>query len=435
MFKFRSLLALLALFLSVAFVPASMAGPTKQWAVAMPAVIPAGLGVQFQMLVYNLTPNGNSYINSLKITPVANVSFANIPAVINAGTGTATVTYSSADGSITLNNFSGIGPNKSLTFTLTADVTAVGCTSRTFDYTTFVATTGNALQGDTFLYLPNAINSATSQTYSQLMVLIGCDGVINCGDAISAQFLGAGVQNGSRGLFNKDGSACVKVGFNFTNTISATNDVLMQWDTGSQPNANFTYTAFWNPEWVGANGVPTSTTKVAWYVGGVLTTPVAGRACVGSSLPAPYGTIVSYSGNTTSGSLVIFVPSPLTAGWATAPTSTTLSFPVQIGKERLQLTYVSQTAVSGGANYTYSAQRNVNWTGTLDGLSANEFVMSNPLPLDGSNKQMQMCIVDEGYTTVNASLCPQATISNPPVACVQKSDTAFDLGDGYMVGN
>ena len=61
--------------------------------------------------------------------------------------------------------------------------------------------------------------------------------------------------------------------------------------------------------------------------------------------------------------------------------------------------------------------------------------MSNPLPIGDNGVQMQMCVADEGWTTVDPSLCPQSTVSNPPVACVQKSTKAFDLGDGYMIGN
>lgn len=382
------------------------------------------------LTITNATPTGNSTINSAIINidrTAPNDPGWQIQSAASS-TGQATVIDAST---ITVVNMSPVKPGKSFTVSVQLKAGTYACNTSTL--WNAQPNTGNSNNGQPFNYiLPPQPPGIVTQTDALRTSATQCDGILACNGSIPLLFLGPGVINGQRGMFNKDNSACVDVNYNFINNITVNNSVQLLWDTGSQPNATFTYTAFWNPEWVGANGVPTSVTKVRW---GNLASPVPARACVGSALPAPYGTIVSYSGTATSGTLVIFVPNPLTANWAVAPTSTTLSFPVEIGKERLQLTFVSQTAVSGGANYTYSAQRNASWTGSQDLLSAGTSVMSNPLPLDGSGVQMQMCIVDEGYTTVDPSLCPQATVSSPPVACVQKSDQAFDIGDGFMVGN
>ena len=436
MYKLRSgFLLFFALLFAALATPAIAASPTKQFAAAYPATVPNGTGVEIKVTFYNLTPNGNSYINSVELfPPPTGVAFTG---AVRTATGNATGTLNGT--ALIINNFAGIGPNRSLDFYVTVNVTATGCTSQ--DWPVPLANAGNSLQGDSFNPLYELVNPATNQPYMQLRSATGCDGVLACGEQVLIG-LGSGVTDARRRWFNKDGTSCVKVGYDFTNDIMGGsippymqgNDILLQWDVNSQPGAAFTYTAYWKPEWVGANGLPSSQTKVAWFVNGVLIPPVPARACVSASLPAPYGTIVSY--NPGANQLIVFVPSPLPANWAVAPISTSLSFPVQIGKERLQLTYVSQAAATGGANYTYAVQRNAAWTGFQDSLSSNEPVMSNPLPLDGSSKQMQMCIVDEGFTTVDPALCPTTPApSNPPVACVQKSTKASDLGDGYMIGN
>ena len=437
MYKLRSgFLLFFALLFAALATPAIAASPTKQFAAAYPATVPNGTGVEIKVTFYNLTPNGNSYINSVELFPAPGVQFTG---AVRTATGTASGTMNGT--ALIINNFAGIGPNRSLDFYVKVNVTLTGCTSQ--DWPVPLANAGNSLQGDSFTPLYDLVNPATTQPYMQLRSAIGCDGVLACGEQILAG-VGSGVTDARRGWFNKDGTSCVKVGYDFTNDIMGDpipplmqgNDILLQWDVSSQPGAAFTYTAYWKPEWVGANGLPTSQTKFKWFVNGsLMTTAVAGRACLSASLPAPYGTIVSYTGPN---QLVVFVPSALPANWAVAPTSTSLSFPVQIGKERLQLTYVSQVPATGGANYTYTVQRNAAWTGFQDSLSSGEVVMSNPLPLDSSMtpNQMQMCIVDEGFTTVDPALCPTTPApSNPPVACVQKSTKASDLGDGYMIGN
>ncbi len=49
---------------------------------------------------------------------------------------------------------------------------------------------------------------------------------------------------------NKDGSACVAIGYDFTDLIiTNTNTIHQVWDTNSQPNAVFTYSIPWKPVW------------------------------------------------------------------------------------------------------------------------------------------------------------------------------------------
>ena len=65
---------------------------------------------------------------------------------------------------------------------------------------------------------------------------------------------------------NKDGAACVPVGYTFTNNILSSNSVGLTWNVASQPGAAFKYTMTWKPEYVNAlTGMPARVTRVAWY--------------------------------------------------------------------------------------------------------------------------------------------------------------------------
>ncbi len=145
-----------------------------------------------------------------------------------------------------------------------------------------------------------------------------------------------GFAEGGRGPFNKDGAKCGAVDYTFTNNILSDNSVVLTWNTASQPGAAFWYTVTWKPEYVSPiTGMPSRTTKVAWFVGGSLITPVAGRACIagildGDSpiqhyLPVPYGTLIDPIGP---GDLTIHIA-------VTSATTPDTPFPIQIGLERL----------------------------------------------------------------------------------------------------
>ena len=155
-------------------------------------------------------------------------------------------------------------------------------------------------------------------------------------------------------------------------------------------------------------------------------------------MPAPYGSVYSYSGGTSGGTLIIRVPIPLPTNWATAPTNS-LSFPITIGTERMLATFASQQTFGTYKLLTYTVVRDTATWGTtaIDmavAVTSQALVMLNPLPLGGDGKQMQMCTVDEGWGAVDPSLCPTPAPSGSE-ACVQKSTTEDDLGDGYMIGN
>ncbi len=96
---------------------------------------------------------------------------------------------------------------------------------------------------------------------------------------------------------NKDGSPCVLVGYNFTNTILTNNTVQLVWDVGTQPNAVFDYTVFWRPEFVDPDtGLPKRRTKVAWESNNTGPVWVWGNACLTKDPPALYATVASDPG-------------------------------------------------------------------------------------------------------------------------------------------
>jgi hypothetical protein len=64
--------------------------------------------------------------------------------------------------------------------------------------------------------------------------------------------------------------------------------------------------------------------------------------------------------------------------------------------------------------------------------------MSNPLPLDASGNQMQMCIVQETWFTVlpgdaDCAVPDSSPGTYPPRACVRVRTTIFDIGDGFVI--
>ena len=272
------------------------------------------------------------------------------------------------------------------------------------------------------------LTSAPSQSFTVF------DGTLACKPGLPFTFssLPLGVTNinqpgyaaGERGEFNKDGSNCIVVGYTFTNNILTSNSVQLEWNTVSQPGAAFQYTVTWKPEYVDpVTGLPKRTTKVAWFVDGVLMDPpVVGRTCLSPNLPAPYGTLT--------GPIVAATPTIV----VTSPTATlpAVPFPITVGTERMTVTAVS---VSGT---DWSVTRGVG--GTTAALHAfGAIVTSNPLPLDRAGNQMQMCIADEGWSVVAPggpnSDCPTPPpdAPTPPRACVLYSTTVLDIGDGFMI--
>lgn len=229
-----------------------------------------------------------------------------------------------------------------------------------------------------------------------------------------------GYAAGQRGMFNKDGSQCIPVGYTFTNDILNSNSVLLQWNVLSQPGAAFQFTVTWKPEYVDAiSGMPARVTRVAWYdsTGTVLGPLVPGRACLSPKLPAPYGAL-----NGAIDAVVTTFPVSVSAPLPATP------FPIVIDQERMTV-----TAVASGSFTVLRGQGGTTAAAHASGKST----MSTPLPLDGSGNEMRVCIVEEGWTAVPAGVpdCPVAPAPGAPSApraCVMYSTTVFDIGDGFI---
>ena len=292
-----------------------------------------------------------------------------------------------------------------------------------------VATFSSIVLSTAGSYTLTACAGSFSQTSASFMVFAG---TLNCGDTFDSSAPGAtdvtkpGYAAGERGGFNKDRAACVPVGYTFANNIVSNNSVLLTWNVASQPGAAFKSTMTWKPEYVNAlTGMPARITRVAWYNSmGILGPLVPGRACLSPDLPFPYGTVGAVT--IAAGDLMIGVT-------ASIPVPTP-PFPIQINNERMTV-----TAVSGSS---WTVVRGVGGTtAAIHNPGAN--VMSTPLPLDGAGIQMQMCIAEEGWSSVypgandcptTATVAPNPSIPIPtaPLACVLYTTTVIDIGDGAV---
>ena len=311
-------------------------------------------------------------------------------------------------------------------------ITVPGCTGACLTGNTATSSGGIATFPNLKIANPGAFHLVasspgfTSITSASFTVF---DGILKCEPGMPFTFsqFPPGVTNitqpgyaeGQRGKNNKDGSLCVPVAYSFINDILGSNTVMLKWDTASQPGAAFKYTVTWKPEYVDATtGMPSRTTYVAWFDSAGMPTPlVPGRACIGNQLPAPYGTLAVDIPNATD-TLITVNPS------VTLPPT---PFPIVIDKERMTV-----TAVAGSA---FTVVRGVGGTAAAAHLAspAPKYAMSTPLPLDGAipPKQMQVCIVEEGWTTVPSGT-PDCLPANPLQACVLFSTTVYDIGDGIV---
>jgi hypothetical protein len=392
------LLAVLAL--AAVALPTS-AAPEKIFSISVtPAVLPAGQSTQIEATFRNESPNGNSTVNSLILTlntPV-NVTLSNaLP-----DNGTAVINGKS----VRVSNMSGLRPGKA--FKLRVTVTVPSGTSCTSAQWLGQAFTGNSFGGDAFGPASPGANIAAT--------LIGCDGILACKGQGTSTFSDGTNATGERGTHNKDGSGCVPVPYDFTNNIAASNNVIMRWDTTLQPAAALTYTLTWEPEFVDeTTGLPPPT-QVAWELdasgqplpGKIVT----GRACLSSTLPAPYGTLNADNGTTLN---------------VTAGTVPAVPFPIMIGGERIHV-----TGIAGPIWTVQRAQGGTQQQSHAAGVS----VMSTPLPIDNEptspyyQQQMQMCIWDEGWVAVGSGACPSD--STKLCAIIRKTTSVFDISDGWV---
>lgn len=288
------------------------------------------------------------------------------------------------------------------------------------------------------LQATSAVGSVSATTQTSVFTVY--QGELFCGDPLQLQFTNPGggafgtpgYAEGQR-FQNKDNSTCVKVDYTYENNILTQNTVRLTWDTGAQPNAVFVHTAFWRPEFIDpTTGFPKRRTKVAWELDGSGNPIyVFANSCLSQTPPAPYTTVGATGLDGSSTTLQVNTP---------AGTLPQVPFAVAINSERLTVTAVSGnswTVVRGAGGTTAAAH--------VGGAS----VMSTPLPIDNNaskpgggpnpyvGKQNRMCIWDETYTSVPAGSYDCSTTSpgynpNIPVACIQRSSSVFDIGDGFM---
>ncbi len=131
---------------TVASVTLASAAPEKVFTLKMaPGTVTAGTTATLTATIRNATPNGNSSINSAKVTMsappgtvITGVSGAGVPTVTDGGL------------SVSISGLSPIKPGKSQTFTLTLDVLgASSCAGSTIAWSA-QAWTGSSFSGDTF---------------------------------------------------------------------------------------------------------------------------------------------------------------------------------------------------------------------------------------------------------------------------------------------
>ena len=408
MLMIRRLAASLLAVMLVAFAPAAFGlQPDKIFTLSMSSVSLSGV---LTATMTNASPNGNSSINSATLT--LSSSSTGAWRIGTAASSTGTVTVASDGLSLQVTNMSPVKPTKSFVVTIQLAPGTVACgSSGTW---TAVPYTGSTLSGDTFSF-------ASIQDPAKLTSTSSCDGTLACGASFPA---GTHVTGATRLPSNKDGSACVLVNYDFNDNVDTLNSTLLQWDASTQPGAAFQYTVNWQPVLYGSlTPPPVGQTKVAWYVNGVLTTPAPAQACLSTSPPTAYGTLTA--------SIPDGAVTTIYIGASPPPVNT----PITVDRERM--------VVTGGSAGAWTVQRGAGGTTATAHSqyyadnSTPKAVMSNPLPLDPvTHNQMQMCLIDEGWMTVDASKCvtPPSPISSS-TACVQKSSTVFDLGDGYMIGN
>jgi hypothetical protein len=352
-------------------------------------------------------------------------------------------------------------------------------------------TSGNV----TFSFTPTALGTytiaatATNYTGATSNAFKVFAGILACGDPIAASFIDPtnlapdqpGYGSGTRSSYNKDGVAeqCVPVLYTFTNTILTNETVNLTWDTSSQPNAAFEYTLNWQAQPVEAgdtvSGWPMELRPVvAWLNAdgsestGLSANPkfVPALACLGNTLPKPYGTLVN-AVDDQPGTVSITVtgiasnPSinnpqtgtPYTKPVPGDPALPAYPFPIVIADmvggsqatatERMLVTGDTVRSQSGGIwTMTFTVQRGDGMT-TRAAHDAGYRVMSTPLPLiptdDPTNfpatvlppgvvvyvpgTQAHMCVAAHGFTSFDFS---------GGTAHLLYKTHVFDIGDGWV---
>ena len=153
----KSLIALVAatVVLALLALPGN-AAPEKQFSLRFPTSLGAGTQ-NITVPLKNETPNGNSNINSFRITAATAPAGFTINS-ITPGTGV----LSNANKTISVTGISTLKPLQTATYTLNITVPSVGCAGGSITWTG-AAFTGNSLNGDPFrLHTPDGVESLTA---------------------------------------------------------------------------------------------------------------------------------------------------------------------------------------------------------------------------------------------------------------------------------
>jgi hypothetical protein len=175
--------------IAVFVMPADAASPTKKFSIDMsPSLVAAGDTTLFAT-IKNETPNGNSSINSLKLSLPSGYQLRGVPTIApypgqvtpSSTAGLATATQ------VTVSNMSPLKPLQSFVITLPVTVTASTCQSSSW---TAQAWTGSSFSGDEFkqVYTPPdtqfVVNSATIVGSNQSLTFVTSPTNATLGQAI-----------------------------------------------------------------------------------------------------------------------------------------------------------------------------------------------------------------------------------------------------------
>ena len=285
---------------------------------------------------------------------------------------------------------------------------------------------------------------ATSDPFRIFGGLLNCEPTMpfNFGDDPNGDVTQEGYASGTRGYWNKDGFSCSPLLYTFTNTILTNNTVHLEWDTSTGQHPAFTYIMTWKTEDVDNSTTTDTTTNAskygwpvprriwaAWTVDGSGNPNfVPAQACISPDLPAPYAQLASSMGTAapgTSQTISVIIPPSAPAGFPiatvpgtnVAPYTAVTPFPIVMGTERLLV-----TAVSGS---TWTVTRGDGGT-TPATHSANDYVMSTPLPLNSTGVQVPVCVQSHAWQSVGFD--PVTGLAQ-----IRYTTRVFDIGDAWIL--
>lgn len=387
-------------------------------------VVPNGNPVTLRLKVYN-TSTEPATINSMVLCVAPGVT------LLSASPYTlAPYSYDPIKGGIncagwTVTNFPGIRRQRDLTFTFTAKIDAA-CT---FTGGTWVigANTGNAYPG-----------GSEFDNVSPTSAYFGCSGPLACPSITSQGYVDQVTENGitiQRGE-NKNLSQCIATPYEVKDyrTVAYVDGsactsadkcqaVTFAWNTTSQPTAAYKYVIPWEAEQVGSNGLSARSILVKW---GSLATAVPARYCTDYKLPSRIATIDTAVTTTPTANIQEFILVNVTATIPVPP------FAISVGPDtNVERMLVTNSELQSGSLYKWTVYRaNGGTTATTHAVGAK--IALNPLPLDASGNQMQMCMTKHREFVVGGEACDPTNVFN--VCSVYGAETEIlDYGDGITI--